>query len=412
MFPNNLPDFPYIKALYRRNNFGQPCVWFVTPNTTHSIIVYHGIIGKTISKEIINLNRLASAEVKSRINAKRKAGYKYLNELKDNVELPVEGELLNYLNSYLPDYRTTEDGSLLPMLAKAYDNTNNRLFKKVDYYIGQWKINGLRCFISAKVNTNNMFKPYSLDFQSREGEHWKTLTTLEEYLLSILDRDLLAKMIDEHYVLDGEIYLPGYKINKIDHFVKNPNCKENKLLQFWCYDIAIDDTIQSKRIEYLDSVMGNYQKFFSTKEQHLNNTERFILLPTYNIINGEGAVTCRDCFINNGFEGIILRNPNMDYKYGSRGLHMIKFKDSSDGKFKIINIKPEGVKRPDIPIFECQNDINDAIFECHVGGNLDYQRSILRNKNLYIGKFMYVEYGERSGVNEVPFHIKETYIIK
>ena len=69
-------------------------------------------------------------EIKSKINAKRKEGYKFLNEIKDNVDLPVEGELLQYLNSYLPDYRTTIDGSVLPMLAKAFDNTNNKLFKK------------------------------------------------------------------------------------------------------------------------------------------------------------------------------------------------------------------------------------------------------------------------------------------
>ena len=33
------------------------------------------------------------------------------------------------------------------------------------------------------------------------------------------------------------------------------------------------------------------------------------------------------------------------------------------------------------------------------------------NKDKYIGKQMYIEYGERSGVNEVPFHIKETRIL-
>ena len=40
-----------------------------------------------------------------------------------------------------------------------------------------------------------------------------------------------------------------------------------------------------------------------------------------------------------------------------------------------------------------------------------YQENILKNKEKYIGKTMYVEYGERSGVNQVPFHVKHTFII-
>ena len=90
---------------------------------------------------------------------------------------------------------------------------------------------------------------------------------------------------------------------------------------------------------------------------------------------------------------------------------MIKFKKSTDGKFQIVDIKPEGVKRPDIPLIICKNDINDAEFECRVGGTFDYQRSVLKEKDKYIGKYMNIEYGERSGVNKVPFHIKRTEII-
>ena len=192
--------FDIYQAMYRRNNFGQPTVWYARPLIS-DIAIYHGIVGKVITCEIIHTNRNVYEEVKSRFNAKRKAGYKYLSELKDNTTLPVEGELLSYLNSYLPEYRTTADGNVLPMLAKTY--TTN-IFKKCPSFIGQWKINGLRCFISAKSN-NDMFKPIKLIFQSKEGNYWNSLGNLEEYLLSVLDQKLLAKMIDEHYILDGEV---------------------------------------------------------------------------------------------------------------------------------------------------------------------------------------------------------------
>lgn len=403
----------YLGAIYRRNNFGQPCVWNCTVYDNTSVKIIHGIVGKTITEEIIKTHRKPKDEVNSRYVAKRRAGYKLLSELKDNVILPVEGELLNYLNAYLPYDRTTADGIMLPMKAKTYDNTNNRLFKNVPIYYGQWKINGLRCFISAELNSEDMFKPIKLIFKSKEGIVWNSLHNLEEYLLSVLDQKLLANMIDEHYILDGEVYLPGHSVNEINHFVKDPTCKENKLLQYWCYDIAIDDTSQFKRLEYLFRIHSRDIKVFKDKDEHLNNTNRFIVLPNYSIYDDNKALIHRDKFIELGFEGLIMRNPDCEYQYGKRNLSMIKYKKSTDGIFTIVDIYPEGIRRKNIPLFKLKNDVNDATFEVHVGGSQEYQSSFLREdiKRATIGKQMYVEYGERSGVNQLPFHVKDVHIL-
>ena len=40
----------YKQALYRRNNFGQPCVWYAEEYGNIGAI-YHGIVNKTIRKE-------------------------------------------------------------------------------------------------------------------------------------------------------------------------------------------------------------------------------------------------------------------------------------------------------------------------------------------------------------------------
>ena len=404
--------FNYNFGLYRRNNFGEPCVWYAAPFDDNSIEVYHGIVGKTINRDIIVVGRTPRDEISSRIKAKEKIGYKRLWEVKDNNESPVEEQLYEWLTTYLPYNRTTVDGTLLPMLAKVYDNTNNRIFKKESIYFGQYKINGLRCFISAYRNNNDMFKPIRLRFQSREGTYWNSLSYLEDYLLTVLDDKLLDKMIDECYYLDGEIYLPGHTVNEINHFVKDPNCPENKLLQYWCYDIAIEDILQYKRLDILNnSCIGSFRKVFKTKQEHLNNTEQLIVLPTISVASDYVATTARDLCIDLGFEGLIMRNPDTEYQYGKRNSAMIKYKKTTDGKFLILDIYPEGIKRSNIPLFKCKNDINDEVFECHVGGTHVHQEFVLKHKEKFIGKYMYVEYGERSGVNQVPFHIKKTYII-
>lgn len=404
--------FNYINALYRKNNFGQPCVWYadftIEPST---IKVYHGILGKTITTESIYTLRSTKDEIQSRINAKRKAGYKYLSELKDNDNLPVEETLITYLTQYLPDNRTTVDGSVLPMLAKTYDNTNNKLFKKCSSYTGQYKINGLRCFISAVRNDGDIFKPISLKFQSREGTYWNSLSNLENCLLAYIPSKFLEKMIEEHYILDGELYLPGKSVNEINHFVKDPNCFENKLIQYWCYDIAIEDMSQYNRIVTLRDNFELFFTRFNTKEAHLANINRLVMLETEPILNGEDATKYRDEFIDLGFEGLILRNPDADYQFGKRNQSMIKYKRATDGKFIIVDIIPEGYKRPDIPLLICKNDINDKVFEVHLSSSLDFQRNVLKNKHKYIGKTLFITYGERSGVHNLPFHVKKVEFI-
>ena len=398
--------------LFRRNNKGMPCYWFGDIDTiTNVIVLHHGIVGKTDIIDYITTHRNAEDEYKSMIAAKRKSGYKYLDELRDNVQSPVEGTVESYLNTYLPYDRTTSEGNMLPMLAKTYDNDNNKLFTKCSCYIGQWKINGLRCFISAYRDTSDLFKPIKLRFQSREGTVWNSLSNLEDYLLTFIPSNLITQMLDEEFILDGELYLPGHSVNEINHFVKDPKCKENKLIQYWCYDIAIHDALQDSRHNIRMSYLTNFIPYITSKESHYSITNRLVNLPTYNVSNGSEATILRDKAIDFGFEGAILRNPDKEYQYGARNLAMIKYKRSTDGKFTIIDIKPEGIKRPDIPLFILKNDINDALFEVHVGGTHDYQRSILKQKEFYIGKTMFVEYGERSGVEQVPFHVKETYII-
>lgn len=400
--------FPYQLALYRRNNYNEPCIWYAHPFDDCSIEVYYGILGKKITKEFIVTTRKPLDECKSRAKAKQKQGYKYLSEIRDSNSIPVKGELIEWLNKYLPINRTTVEGNLLPMLAKVFDNTKNKLFNRCSTFIGQWKINGLRCFIRVEYNENNLFNKYKLIFQSREGTIWSSLADLEQYILAKLDEKTLQRMYEEHLVLDGELYLPGYKVNEINHFIKDPKCRENKLIQFWCYDIAVEDRNQFSRLYMLGDLFDEFTlERFDKKINHIGVSSRFCILPSYTITNEREATDYRNKFIELGFEGLILRNPDADYQFGKRNLSMIKYKDTSDGVFEIIDIYPEGTRRVDIPLFLCKNDINDATFEVHINGDLATQAMYLREKDKYIGKKLYMTFGERSGVNSLPFHVKE-----
>ena len=406
-------DIPYQLALYRRNSSGEPYVWYCSKFDNETVQVQHGTVGGKIVKEFYKTHRDVDKEVKSRIAAKLKVGYKPMNEIRDSSTLPVEGDVVSiraWLDAYLPINRTTSDGVILPMLAKAYDD---KVFDRCPIYIGQWKINGLRCLIKVIKNIGDLFKPFSLQFQSREGEIWNSLPTLEDYLLHVIPQNVLIELYQNDIALDGEVYLPGgYTINQINHFVKDPNCVENKALQFWCYDIAVEDMLQYNRNNFILNKFHDNIKVFADKDSHYNNTERFIVLPTYEVGDDWEAKNARNSFIDLGFEGLILRNPNAEYDFGKRRVGiMVKYKKPEDGIFVVVDIKPEGVRRTDIPILVCKNDINDELFKVHLSNSLSFQRIVLENKDKYIGKQVNIEFGERSGVGQVPFHIKEVHFI-
>lgn len=399
-----------MNKLYRRNNNGMPTVWWASFNSdTNSIAVFYGLVRGNIRKEVYTVTQKdGNKELESRYNEKIKQGYQYLNEICDMQDRPpVEDEnsleLFNFLNTYLPkDLSNGNSNLLLPMLAKTY---NGNVWKKVSCMYGQYKINGLRCIITAYTQ-NDMFKPIRLRFQSREGIIWNTLENLSDYLLSIIPANIIKDMIDGYVALDGEIYLPGYTINQINHFVKDANCVENKLLQFWCYDIMMEGN-QAHRNMYRYHIKKPTS--FNSIKEHYNNKERLIILHNKYITNDNEAIDARNHFINLGFEGLILRNAKTNYQYGRRRAnYMEKFKDAAEGDFIILDIYKE--KKRDLPILLCKNDINNEKFETRLSVSHIVQQEVLFDSQSYIGRTVHIEYGERSGVARVPFHIKTVVI--
>ena len=389
--------------LYKRNAKGDPILWQIEKANDGYKVSYGAVCGH-IHEEIINGKLVKANEIESRIKAKRKEGYKELSELKDSgpVEIKDNIALVNYLYTYLPKNNTTDDGFTLPMLAKVLKD--NKPFDKRKY-LGQYKINGVRCIIGA-IKTNDLFNPIRLTYRSREGTDWTPkLTWMDEVIKPELEDDLLDAMLEEGACLDGELYLPGYKVNDINSFVKNEKLPQHFQLQYWCYDIAIDNMSYEARRKFRTENIDRICYTFDTYDQHLNNKSKLILLPDVVISDIDDATRFRDKFISLGFEGLIVRDVSSAYQFGARNLAMLKYKRVDDAKFKIVDVVPEGV-RTTLCKFVLRNDINDELFEAT--GNFDHSRQeyILKHKEDFIGKLATCEFLERSGIKNVPFHCK------
>lgn len=389
-------------TLYKRDARGNILRWQISQLEDGTISIAHGIYNHKPHTETIKPTLKKTNEVQSRINAKRKEGYKAITELWDNAPVNINDDqyVYEYLKTYLPKYNTTSEGFVLPMLAKTLDD--NKPFEKYGSMLGQYKINGLRCIIGAEKIVGDLFNDFRLTYTSREGTRWN-LSWMDEIIIPKLNEPLIEMMVEEGVSLDGELYLPGYSVNDINSFVKNNTLPQHYQLQYWCYDVAMEalSTVARKDLLY-ENVKSDYVGFTS-KIDHLNNKEQFLIIPSFAIHDITFAINARDKFIDFGFEGLIVRNTNAEYAFGKRNSSMFKYKKKFDGKFKVVDIQED---KRGLPIFTLKNDINDETFECTINLSQEQQRVYLVQKDKFIGKLGLVEYRERSGVKEVPFHAK------
>ena len=395
-------------TLYKRNAKGKPLKWSIGVDATNSnrIVISYGLVNKETRTEKIITHRKVQDEINSLIKAKRKEGYKELQDLYDNAPIldNFHGNLYDYLDNYLPKFNTHANGAFIPMLCKTLED--NKPFEKGTYF-GQWKINGERCIITASVE-RGLFELVKLHYRSREGVDWTDkLSYLDDILLPCIPREVIDMMIEEGVGLDGELYLPGYGINEINSFIKNTELPQHYKLQFWLYDICIENMSAIKRQEILFDNFRVFQSYITNKEDHLNNKQRLVLLDNIDVDDINKAINIRDSFISLGFEGLVIREKSAEYQFGGRRNNsMLKFKKKEDGLFTIVDIVPEGTKRSNLGKFVLKNDINDELFECTYNAPHNSQKEILSNKAKYIGKCALVEYRERSGISQVPFHAK------
>jgi len=389
-------------TLYKRNAKGQPIFWHIeTYNDNRNISIHSGIVNKKGLKDNLFAEKDSDKEAISMINSKRKEGYKALEDLYDNAPQTIDSteELYKYLDNYLPKYNTHEDGKFIPMLCKTLED--NKPFEKGKYF-GQWKINGERCIITA-VKQNDLFRPFKFQYRSREGVDWTDkLSYMDELIYPYLGKQLIEMMVEEGVGLDGEMYIPSFNINDINSFIKNTAIPEHKELQFWLYDLCMENISADGRQSILDKNVQTKYDIFISKEEHIRNRDRLVLLPSYNVNGITEATLIRDKFIDAGFEGLVIRNSAAEYQFGGRRNNsMLKYKKKLDGYFDIVSVNSD---KRGLPVFMLKNDLNDELFLCTYNASKEEQLAKLHCNVLKYKAF--VEYRERSGVKQVPFHAK------
>jgi len=93
--------------------------------------------------------------------------------------------------------------------------------------------------------------------------------------------------------------------------------------------------------------------------------------------------------VQEGYEGLVMRNPQKTYGYGKRSSDMIKLKDYTDGEFKITGIS-EGLRDEDMCFTLVTSKGKE--FKAKPMGSRELKDEYLENMEEIIGKMATVKY--------------------
>ena len=359
---NNGGNMPQFQPLYKPDTKGNACVWSIAVNDDSYTISHGKVGGKIQDKTTIcapkNVGR--SNESTGREQALKEAEAKWI-ERKERKGYGLTVEEATDCNK--------------PMLAMDYHKAGHRISFPC---LVQPKLDGVRAFIK-KVSDDEV------TITSRTGKEFPAdLSHIEQWAVNNMEVGL---------VLDGELYIHGKELEDIVSAVKKtkPSTAD---VEFWIFD-------------FLGSLANNIarQRWLHDNFQTLDMTmfnEPIRIVDSGHLTSESDLRSWHETFIDQGYEGIMLRNYNGIYKAGKRSPDLQKYKLFLDAEFMILSVLED---KDGNPVFQLACGA-DGRFQCVLKGDKDVNRAkyITGDTNV-IGKYMTVKYQKKyrdSGLPQFP----------
>lgn len=256
---------------------------------------------------------------------------------------------------------------ILPMLAKSYNDEKYKIDWNNAYV--QPKLDGMRCLAFCDNGKVKLL--------SRQGKEITTVPHIIKELQSIKDK----------VILDGELYSHGSNFQENMRLIKKYRQGETEKVQYHVYDTVSNDSFED-RSDYL-----------TTKT--IDCSSLIQLVVTSKIRNEKDLTNFHKQWLQEGYEGTILRWGNEGYKINGRSSNLLKYKDFQDISCKIIDITPAD-SRPEwgIPTLEYKS----KRFQAGMKYSYAEREDFLTNKKKYIGKTAEIRFFEYSedGIPRFP----------
>ena len=266
-----------------------------------------------------------------------------------------------------------------PMLALDATKVGHRIdWEKA--YVAQPKLNGVRCVALPDGR-----------LQSREGKLYRA-----NHVAGAVVRSWGGAITSAP--LDGELYIPGCsELSEITSALK-PGSPRHLELEYHVFDFA--PVIGSDMDIPFWGRLKLLNQWFSEK---VTNIMPLKFVPWTDCSSFADMASYHDTYYQQGYEGLILRDPQALYDHGVRSTAMFKYKTFEDSEFLIHDVIPANDGRQGI--FVCKTDT--GTFRVRIRGTDAYRQLVLAKKHEFIGKHLTVRYSQmlKSGVPEFPVGI-------
>lgn len=305
--------------------------------------------------------------------------------LKECEALIVDKLTKGYFNT--PEEAKDEE-VILPMLANSFKDSmkskRNRL-SDTETLIMQPKIDGF-CLLVDIDPAKGIVK-----LISRQGKEITTVPHIKKYA------EQFMKTVSQRIILHGELYAGnGYTFQETCSLIKKEQPGQ-EVLQLVVYDVVLEEVKYLDRLTFLKRLLDT-----NTKGFYPNNKEVFVLIPwIYDTLNT--AETHHQWCIEQGYEGMMIKTPEMLYEINKRSWGNIKYKNFEDTVIVLKDVIPSDA-RPEQGVFVFHwEGAEDDILKSGMKFSHEEREEFLKNKDKYIGKKVELRY---FGVSEagVPRH--------
>ena len=221
-------------------------------------------------------------------------------------------------------------GKSSPSFYKIYNQNGLQFVKKLE------ELEDKELLKNKKVRCLMYYKDKEVYTSSRGGKDYDTPTTY------IRKNTFLNQFFNNNpnVVLDGELYIHGKPLSYISGIVRLQDlCEKHEELQYYVYDIVDETKTFQERLKILTEL----DKCMSLSSIIPNR----VVVVNHESVSGKDAIVqLHNQYISEGYEGLVIRDPNEKYKCGARDKRMLKVKMFQDDEFEITGMT-DGLREED-----------------------------------------------------------------
>ena len=273
----------------------------------------------------------------------------------------------------------------MPMLAKKYQDAKHKLVFPVAV---QRKYDGVRCTSRVNYETIHAHSAIEISLDIRTRKNVKFPSRQTECVSNMFS---LKQMFDYYdftdCIIDGEFY------------------SETLTFQQVC-GAARRETWEVGELSQLDQLCYREYDFFDPRHPELTFKERFNILKglagfttpgkveiveTYVIQTEDELTPIHDLFIDQGYEGLIIRNLDSVYAVDKRSSDLQKMKAFDDAEFEIIGAKQGSGNDAGCVVWDCRMH-DGKTFEVRPRGTVAERQEWFDHAPSYMGELITVRY--------------------